>query len=100
MRLFSRLTLPLVVSLGLAAPASAAPFCAGLPEWAKEPCSAAIGWLAPWFVGDERRGGSSPGWSAEWLPEGPGVDPNGRREPPPTPPAPAVAPTDSPSDAL
>lgn len=101
MRPFSRLALPLVVSLGLAAPASAAPFCAGLPKWANQPCSAAMAWLAPWFGGDELEGRSPPGLSAEWLPEGLGMDPDGRRTPPPpAPPAPAVAPTGPQSDTL
>lgn len=97
MRLFSRLTLPLVVSLGLAAPASAAPFCAGLPEWANQPCSAAIGWLTPWFPGGDQ-GPALPALLFELLPHGGMTDPDGR-EPPPPPPAPALAPADSPSDS-
>ncbi|NJL17594.1 MAG: hypothetical protein HC938_10720 [Nitrospira sp.] len=36
------LTLPLVVSLGLAMPASAAPFCTELPGWLERTCQAAL----------------------------------------------------------
>jgi|CXWL01.1.fsa_nt_gi hypothetical protein len=90
MRPFSRLAVPLVVSLALATPATAASFCNWLPEWAEGPCRAASGFLAAppreAFGGDLK---------AAWMPEGGYIDPNGRQEPPPPPPAASLAPTET-----
>jgi hypothetical protein len=88
----SRLSLLLVVSLALALPASAAPFCSGLPKWAEAPCFLGFEWVSGWW-GDELGGEVEP----IWLPEGGFVDPNGRQPPPPLP-ATATAPADPESD--
>jgi hypothetical protein len=84
----SRLSLLLVVSLALALPASAAPFCSGLPKWAEAPCFLGFEWVSGWWE-PELAGGVNP----IWLPAGGAVDPNGGPSPVP-PPAPATAPTD------
>lgn len=93
MRPFSRLTLPLVVSLGLASSASAAPFCTWLPEWAQRPCSSVTEGL--W--GSTTVALPARETIATWLPEGWVGDPNGRNPPPP---APAETPTEEPTDTL
>jgi hypothetical protein len=103
MRPFPRFASALAVFLFLAPSTSAAAFCRALPKWAEAPCSLGFRLTSGWFGENSRKkeknqvGGRRDGVENIWLPEGPGMDPDGRRSPPP-PPAPATAPPGPESD--